>query len=181
MRKRARFVRLVGGLVVFGLSIALMVNAGLGLGPWDVLHQGLAERLGVKIGWVVVAVSALALLAWIPLRERPGAGTVLNLVLVGPVIDAASSLLPSPGGVGSRVAMLCTGIVLNGIGTGLYVGAHLGPGPRDGLMTAFAARGHTIRSVRWTIEVTVLAAGLAVGGSVGAGTKATSMPSGTPR
>jgi uncharacterized membrane protein YczE len=167
-----RLVRLVVGLVLFGFSLALMVEAELGLGPWDVFHQGIADRLDVQIGWVVIAVGALALLAWIPLRERPGIGTVANTVLVGVVMNVSLDTLPSPERLPVRVTMLAVAIVLNGLATGLYIGAGLGPGPRDGLMTGIARRGHSVRVVRTGIEVTVLVAGIALGGTVGVGTVA---------
>jgi len=161
------------GLVLFGISTALMLRSRLGLAGWDVLHQGLAARTGLSIGTVVIAVGALVLLAWIPLRQRPGLGTVSNVVVVGLAADAALDLLPSPSAVAPRVALLAAGILLNGIATGLYVGAGLGPGPRDGLMTGFAVRtGRSLRRVRIMIEVAVLAAGWLLGGSVGVGTVA---------
>lgn len=166
----ARLVRLYAGLVAFGVSLALMLRADLGLGPWDVLHQGLAERLGVPIGWVVIGVGVVVMLAWIPLRERPGLGTVSNAILIGLVVDAALAVLPSPQPVTLRIAFLVVGIVGTAIGTGLYVGAGFGPGPRDGLMTGLARRGLSVRLVRTSIEVTVLILGFFLGGSVGIGT-----------
>jgi uncharacterized membrane protein YczE len=165
-------VQLHAGLALFALSLALMVEAGLGLGPWDVLHQGLAVRAGWSIGWVIVAVSVLVLLAWIPLRQRPGFGTLANAVLVGLVVDAALAVLPTPNQLWLRWTVLVSGVVLNGVATGLYIGARLGPGPRDGLMTGLAARGHSIRLVRTGIEVTVLVVGFLMGGTVGIGTLA---------
>jgi uncharacterized membrane protein YczE len=168
----ARVLRLYVGLVGFGVSLALMVRAGLGLGPWDVLHQGIARHLGVPIGWVVIAVSVLVLLAWIPLRERPGFGTLSNVVVVGLVVDLTLAALPSPRALLLRAAFLTTGILANAVATGLYIGAGLGPGPRDGLMTGLARRGHSVAAVRTTIEVSVLAVGFAFGGSIGVGTLA---------
>jgi uncharacterized membrane protein YczE len=165
-----RLVRLVVGLVLFGFSLALMVEAELGLGPWDVFHQGIADRLGVQIGWVVIAVGALALLTWIPLRERPGIGTVANTVLVGVSMNVSLDALPTPEQLPVRITMLVAAIVLNGLATGLYIGAGLGPGPRDGLMTGIVRRGHSIRVVRTGIELTVLVIGIALGGTVGVGT-----------
>ena len=165
-----RLLQLYVGLVCFGVSLALMLRADLGLGPWDVLHQGVAGRIGVPIGWVVIGVGAAVMLAWIPLRERPGVGTLSNVVVVGLVVDAALGQLPAPGPLPVRVTFLVVGIVGTAIGTGLYVGAGLGPGPRDGLMTGLARRGWSVRLVRTGIEVAVLAVGVVLGGSVGVGT-----------
>ena len=165
-----RVVQLYAGLVAFGTSLALMLRANLGLGPWDVLHQGLADRLGVPIGWVVIGTGLVVMLAWIPLRERPGIGTLSNAVLVGLIADAALALISPPGQMPVRVAFLVLGIVGTAIGTGLYVGAGFGPGPRDGLMTGLARRGISVRIVRTGIEVCALGVGLLLGGSVGIGT-----------
>jgi uncharacterized membrane protein YczE len=167
-----RILWLYVGLAGFGVSLALMVQARLGLDPWDVLHQGIARLLGVRIGWVVIVVSFVVLAAWIPLRQRPGFGTISNAVVVGLVVNVAVSLIPAPSALAARAGMLAAAIVVNGIATGLYIGAGLGPGPRDGLMTGLAARGHSIRVVRTIIEVSVLATGFALGGSVGIGTVA---------
>jgi uncharacterized membrane protein YczE len=167
-----RLARLYLGLGCFGVSLALMVRARLGLGPWDVMHQGIARHLGVQLGWVTIAVSGLVLLAWIPLRQRPGLGTVSNAVVVGLVVNGALDVLPAPGPLGWRVAWLVGGIGLNAVATACYIGAGLGPGPRDGLMTGFAARGHSLRAVRTLIELSVLAAGFALGGTAGIGTVA---------
>jgi uncharacterized membrane protein YczE len=160
------------GLVGFGVSLALMVRAQLGLGPWDVLHQGLAGRLHVPIGWVVIGVGAVVLLAWIPLRQRPGIGTVSNAVVVGLVVDGALAVLPAPGSLAVRVTFLAVGIGGNAVATALYIGAGLGPGPRDGLMTGLARRGLSVRAVRTGLELTALAIGFVLGGSVGVGTLA---------
>lgn len=168
----ARILRLYVGLVGFGVSLALMVRARLGLGPWDVLHQGLAGRLHVPIGWVVIGVGAVVLLAWIPLRQRPGIGTVSNAVVVGLVVDGALAVLPAPGSLPVRVTFLAVGIAGNAVATALYIGAGLGPGPRDGLMTGLARRGLSIRAVRTGLELTALAIGFVLGGSVGVGTVA---------
>jgi uncharacterized membrane protein YczE len=169
-RLRTRLVNLYLGLVLFGLSMALMIVADLGLDPWDVFHQGIAERSGIRFGWVVILVGGAVLLAWIPLRQRPGIGTVSNVIVVGLAVDAALAVLPEPELLAVRTALLLTGIVLNGVATGLYVGAGLGPGPRDGLMTGLARRGRSIRVVRTAIEVAVLAVGWLLGGTVGVGT-----------
>jgi uncharacterized membrane protein YczE len=168
----ARLVRLYLGLAGFGVSLALMVRARLGLGPWDVLHQGIARHLGVQLGWVTIGVSGLVLLAWIPLRQRPGLGTVSNAIIVGLVVNGALDVLPAPGLLAWRVVWLAAGIGLNGLATACYIGAGLGPGPRDGLMTGIAARGHSLRVVRTLIELSVLAIGFALGGAVGVGTVA---------
>jgi uncharacterized membrane protein YczE len=166
----SRLVNLYLGLVLFGLSVALMVRAGLGLDPWDVLHQGLSERTGIGLGWVVIGVGAVVLLMWWPLHQRPGLGTVSNVIVVGLTAQGALAVLPHPGPLALRFAFLVVGIVANGVATGLYIGAGLGPGPRDGLMTGLAARGHSIRLMRTAIEVSVLAAGWLLGGTVGVGT-----------
>ena len=165
-----RFVQLYVGLVLFGFSTALLVLAHLGLDPWDVFHQGVARRIGIHIGTATIAISGVVLLLWIPLRQRPGFGTLSNAIVVGLVIDATLFLMPRPSGLVLRLATLVGAVILNGLATGLYIGAGLGPGPRDGLMTGLAARGHSIRVVRTGIEVTVLALGWLLGGSVGIGT-----------
>ena len=169
-RPGRRLVGLYAGLVLFGVSMALMLVSGLGLGPWDVLHQGLAARTGLPIGWIVVGVGALVLLLWVPLGQRPGLGTVSNVLVVGLAVDAALAVLPQPRHLLVRLAFLVVGVVANGAATGLYIGAGLGPGPRDGLMTGLAGRGHSIRLVRTLIELSVLAVGWLLGGTVGAGT-----------
>jgi len=169
-RRFRRAVSLAAGLVLFGVSVALLVVAGLGLDPWDVFQQGLARRLGVPIGQTVIAVGVLVLLLWIPLRQRPGIGTIANVVVVGLMIDATLPLLPTPHVLAWRIAYLLAGVGLNAVATGLYIGAGLGPGPRDGLMTGLAARGLSIRVARTSIEVSVLAAGWLLGGTVGVGT-----------
>lgn len=166
----ARLVQLVIGLVLVGLALALIVEADLGLDPWNVFHQGVSERTGIGLGWVVILASGVILLLWIPLRQRPGIGTVLNSILIGLAIEAGIALLPSPTGWGARLAFFAVGIVINGIAIGMYIGAGLGTGPRDGVMTGFAARGHSIRVVRTAIELTALVSGIVLGGSVGVGT-----------
>ena len=165
-----RLASLYAGIVLFGVSVALMIAARLGLDPWDVFHQGLARRTGLPIGWIVNGIGVVVLLLWIPLRERPGIGTLSDAVLVGFVIDAALPLLPRPEALMARVAFLLAAILLNAVATALYVGAGLGPGPRDGLMTGLARRGWPIRRVRTSIELAGLAAGWLLGGTVGIGT-----------
>lgn len=166
----AKLWSLYGGLLAFGAGLALMLRADLGLGPWDVLHQALADRLGLPIGWVVNGVAVLVMLAWIPLRVRPGLGTVSNVVVVGLAVDGALRVLPEPGPLALRFVFLIAGILVTATATGLYVGAGFGPGPRDGLMTGLARRGIPIRVARTGIELGALGLGLALGGSVGIGT-----------
>lgn len=167
---RARLPRLVAGLLACGVGLALMVLARFGLGPWEVLHQGLSRRTGIPIGAVGIAVGFLVLLAWVPLRQRPGVGTLTNVVLIGLTIDAVLAVTPAPESVPVRAGCLAAGITLMGIGSGLYIGAGLGAGPRDGLMTGLAARGHSLRLVRTVLELSALVGGWALGGTVGIGT-----------
>jgi uncharacterized membrane protein YczE len=170
-RPARRLVQLYAGLVLYGASMALQIRAGLGLDPWDVFHQGVSDRTGLSFGTVVIVVGAIVLLAWIPLRQRPGFGTVSNVFVIGIAVDAALAVLPHAGSAPAAVAMLVGGVGLNGVAGGAYIGAGLGPGPRDGLMTGLVRRtGRSVRLVRTTIEVTVLAAGAALGGTVGVGT-----------
>lgn len=169
-RLPARLALLAGGLVLYGVSDGMLVLAGLGLDPWDVLHQGLSRSYGLQVGTWSIVVGALVLLGWIPLRQRPGLGTVCNVVVIGVVINATLALVPAPHARPSQVALLLVAVALNGVATGAYIGAGLGPGPRDGLSTGIAARGVSLRVVRTGIEVTVLAAGWLLGGSVGVGT-----------
>ncbi|MGI8759234.1 MAG: YczE/YyaS/YitT family protein [Acidimicrobiales bacterium] len=170
MPLRRRLTQLVVGLVTAGVGLALGVRGDLGLGPWDVLHQGIAERLDVSMGTVVIAVGAVVLLAWWPLHQRLGLGTVLNVVTVGAVLDLSLRLLPEPHSLVTQVAAMLTGVVAVGLGSGLYLGARLGPGPRDGLMTALAGRGPSIRLVRTAIELSALGLGWLLGGTIGIGT-----------
>ncbi|MGN6576254.1 MAG: YczE/YyaS/YitT family protein [Nocardioides sp.] len=166
-----RLVQLFAGLALYGVSLALVLRAGLGLAPWDVLHQGLAGILGTTVGQMVIAVSFVVLLLWIPLRERPGFGTVANAVLVGVFVDLTMAVLDDAGSWWARIALLLAGVGLNGLATALYIGASLGSGPRDGLMTGLVRRtGRSVRVVRTGLEVTVLAVGWLLGGTVGVGT-----------
>jgi uncharacterized membrane protein YczE len=166
-----RLAQLYAGLVLYGASMALQIRAGLGLDPWDVFHQGVAERTGLSFGTVVILTGAVVLLAWVPLRQRPGVGTISNVIVIGLAVDATLALLPGAGSAPVAVLMLLAGVGLNAVACGAYIGAGLGPGPRDGLMTGLVRRtGGSIRVVRLTIEVTVLAAGAALGGTVGVGT-----------
>lgn len=168
-----RLAQLYAGLVLYGISMALMIEAALGLNPWDVLHEGLAGRVPLTFGQVTIAVGALVLLAWIPLRQRPGFGTVSNVVVIGLAVDASLALLPAPDSLLVRAVWLASGIGLNAVATAAYIGARLGPGPRDGLMTGLVRRtGSSVRIVRTLLEVSVLATGWLLGGTVGIGTVA---------
>ncbi|WP_304115128.1 YitT family protein [Mycolicibacterium bacteremicum] len=166
-----RLARLLTGLTGYGFSMALMVQAGLGLDPWDVFHQGLSRHTGMTIGLVSAIVGVVVLLAWIPLRNRPGVGTVANVIVIAVTVDVGIALLPAPTDLRLRIAMMLGAVLLNALSTVLYIGAGLGPGPRDGLMTGLVARtGRSVRLVRTAIEVTVLTIGFLLGGTVGIGT-----------
>ena len=167
---RRRLPRLLFGQTICGLGIASMVTADLGLGPWDVLHQGLARLTGASIGLMSIVTGILVLTAWLPLRERPGLGTLTNVVVIGVVIDVALLWLETPAGLLPRTLMMLAGPLLFGVGSGFYLGAGLGSGPRDGVMTGLARRGWPVGVARTTIEVTVLAVGWLLGGTVGVGT-----------
>jgi len=170
-RLTRRLTQLYAGLALYGASSALLVRAGLGLEPWGVLHQGLAARTGLSIGVVSIVVGAVVLLLWIPLRQRPGLGTVSNVFAVGIAMDATLALVPAVHGLGAQIPLMAAGIVLNGVATGLYISARFGPGPRDGLMTGLnLLTGGSIRLVRTAIEVAVVVTGFLLGGSLGAGT-----------
>ncbi|MDX3900620.1 MAG: hypothetical protein QHC40_08960 [Sphingobium sp.] len=171
-----RLFQLFWGLGLYGFSMAMMLRADLGLDPWDVLHQGLAPRLGLSFGMTVNLIGALVLLLWWPLRQRPGIGTVANILVIGAAVDLSLMILPDPSGpasygLGWRLGWLVAGIVLNGIAGGAYIGAGLGPGPRDGLMTGLCRRTcWPVKRVRTGIELAVLATGWALGGTLGLGT-----------
>lgn len=166
-----RISQLLIGLAMYGISLAMFIRAGLGLDPWDVFHQGLAQKTGYSIGVVVIAVSFLVLLLWIPLRQMPGIGTIANAVLVGLFADLGLLLIPAFSHLGGQIAMLAGAVILNGIASACYIGARFGPGARDGLMTGLVRRtGWSVRVVRTGIEVLVLAVGFFLGGSVGVGT-----------
>ncbi|MGV9967003.1 membrane protein YczE [Streptomyces olivaceus] len=166
-----RLIQLYGGLVLYGASSALLVRSGLGLEPWNVLHQGVAEHTGLSMGVVLTVTGAAVLLLWIPLRQRPGLGTVSNVLVIGAAMDASLGVVPDAHGWTPRIAMMVAGIVLNGAATGLYIAARFGPGPRDGLMTGLNRRtGLSVRLVRTAVEITVVVTGFALGGTVGVGT-----------
>lgn len=166
-----RLIQLFLGLALYGFAIGLMVRANLGLSPWDVLNEGLSERTGLTFGMVVNIIGAAVLLLWIPLRQRPGIGTIANVLLIGIFADLSLWLLPPAPSLTIGLAMLLLGVVLTGVATGAYIGAGLGPGPRDGLMTGLVKRtGGSVRLIRTGIELTVLAVGWLLGGTVGLGT-----------
>ncbi|CAM5667221.1 hypothetical protein AQI96_19600 [Streptomyces canus] len=166
-----RLIQLYAGLALYGASSALLVEAGLGLEPWGVLHQGLAELTDLSIGVVSIIVGAAVLLLWIPLRQRPGLGTVSNVFVVGIAMDATLATVPEVHALAVRIPLLLAGILLNGVATGLYIAADFGPGPRDGLMTGLHRRtGRSIRLMRTAVEVTVVVTGFVLGGTIGIGT-----------
>ena len=165
-----RSLRLLAGLVLFGIALAALVQADLGLDPWTVFNQGVADRTGLTIGGVTIICSLLLLLVWIPLGQRPGVGTVANALIVGPVLDLGLVVIPAPAHLGAQVGYAVAAILGAAVATGLYVGAGWGPGPRDGLMTGLAARGVPIAWARASIELTVLVVGWLLGGTVGVAT-----------
>ena len=167
---RRRLPQLLLGIALLGIGIAMTLQAHLGVSPYDVLHQGLAKRTGLSFGTVVIGVGVVILLLWIPLRQRPGIGTVVNTLTVGLVIDLVLQVLPEPDLLAARVVLLLGGVLVAALGMGLYIGAGLGPGPRDGLMTGIAAKGYPLWAVRTALEVAALLAGWALGGNVGVGT-----------
>jgi uncharacterized membrane protein YczE len=175
-RRGRRFGQLLLGLGLYGFSMALMIRGRLGVDPWDVFHLGLNHLLHMDLGLLIVVVSVVVLLAWIPMRQRPGLGTLANVVLIGAATSGTLALVPAPSPMGLRVAFLVLGVALNGLAGALYIGAGLGPGARDGLMTGLVARGWgSVRRVRTCIEVAVLAvgwvlSGTLLGGPVGPGT-----------
>lgn len=166
-----RLPQLLVGLVLYGASLAMMVRGALGLAPWDVLHSGFIRHVPITLGQAVVLWSFVVLLLWIPLREKPGIGTILNAVLVGLAADATLAVLVRPDELWLRVLLMVSGVVLNGLATALYIGSQFGRGPRDGLMTGLARRtGLSLRLVRTALEVVVVVAGLLMGGVLGIGT-----------
>src|SRR3954454_19385608 len=167
-----RVTQLFAGLVLYGVSMAFMVESDLGLNPWDVFHQGVSKATGVSFGWVVLLTGIPVLLLWIPLRQRPGFGTIANLVVIGFAADGALAVLAPGGSMAMRVTYLVVGIALNGVATAMYIGARFGPGPRDGLMTGIVNKWPrlSIRVVRTSIEVLVLGTGFLLGGTLGVGT-----------
>jgi uncharacterized membrane protein YczE len=166
-----RLVQLYAGLLLYGFSIALMVRSDLGLAPWDVLHSGLTKWFPIDIGEALVIVSFLVMIAWVPLREMPGIGTVSNAILIGLSTDVFLAVIEAPHGLALRAALLVAGVGLQGVATAAYIGAQLGRGPRDGLMTGLSRRtDRSLRMVRTAMELTVVAVGLVLGGVAGLGT-----------
>jgi uncharacterized membrane protein YczE len=170
-RRGRRLSQLTVGLVLYGVSMAMMVRSTLGLDPWDVFHSGIASRVPLSFGTIVIITGVTVLLLWVPLRQMPGLGTVLNAVVIGLAADGTLSLVAAPTALLERAPLLVGGILLNGLATALYIGSQFGPGPRDGLMTGLVRRtGLSVRIVRTSIEVGVLAIGWLLGGTVGLGT-----------
>ena len=166
-----RLVQLYAGLVLYGASLALMVRGELGLAPWDVLHSGFIRHVPISLGQAVILFSVVVLLLWVPLRETPGLGTVSNAVVVGLAADATLAVLSAPDQLWFRIGLMVAGVVLNGLATAMYIGAQLGRGPRDGLMTGLArVTGRSLRLVRTGLEVGVVVIGLLLGGALGVGT-----------
>jgi uncharacterized membrane protein YczE len=171
-RLARRLGRLLVGLVLFGLGVRCMLASGLGVPPWDVLHQGLAVTFGLTVGIWSIIVSVLVLLLWIPIGERYGIGTLANAVVIGATIDLSAGLIPEPAEMVPAVLLVGLGVLVIGVASGLYIGADFGPGPRDGLMTGISRKGPSLRLTRVVIEVTVLAIGWMLGGTFGVGTVA---------
>ncbi len=170
-RRTRRVTQLFAGLLLYGFSMGVMVRAGLGLDPWDVLHQGLADRLPFSFGVTIVLVSIVVLLLWVPIRQRPGVGTLANTVVIGLATDASLALLPVAPNLAIAIVAMVGAVMLNAVAGALYIGAGLGPGPRDGLMTGLVARGAgSVFVVRTLIEGSVLIGGWLLGGTVGVAT-----------
>lgn len=167
-----RLARCIGGLALFGAGIALILHAQLGAAPWDMLHQGISNKTGIRVGLVIELVGLAILLLWIPLRQRPGVGTILNAIEIGLVVDLVGPHLPDTDRLVARFAYLLVGIVIIAIGSGFYIGAGLGPGPRDGLMLGFIQRGYSVRVARTSVELTVGIAAVMLGVRPGIGTLA---------
>jgi uncharacterized membrane protein YczE len=171
-RPAQRLTRCIVGLAMFGLGISMFVTARLGLAPWDVFHQGVSHHTGIPLGWVIEIVGFLLLLLWIPLRQRPGVGTILNALEIGLVVNLIGNHLPSTDLIVGRLAYVVGAVLAIAIGSGLYIGAGLGTGPRDGIMVGLAARGYSVRVTRTVLEAVVLAVGILLGGHIGIGTVA---------
>jgi uncharacterized membrane protein YczE len=171
-RPGQRLARCIVGQIFFGLGISMFVTARLGLAPWDVFHQGVSRHTGIPLGWVIEIVGFALLLLWIPLHQRPGVGTILNAVVIGQVVNLIGDHLPSTDRLVPRLAYVVGAVLVIAVGSGLYIGAGLGTGPRDGIMVGLAARGWSVRVTRTVLEALVMAVGIALGGHVGVGTLA---------
>lgn len=167
-----RLLRCVVGLAMFGLGITLFIRADLGLAPWDVFHKGLSNKLDISIGVVIIGVGLLLLLLWIPLRQKPGIGTILNALEIGFTVDLLKPLIGEPHNIVARLALVVAALLSVALGSALYIGAALGPGPRDGLMLGLASKGVSVRFARTAVEATTLVGGVLLGGTVGIGTVA---------
>jgi uncharacterized membrane protein YczE len=166
-----RLAQLFAGLWLYGASMAMQIRATLGLDPWDVLHEGLTRRTGLSFGLITAITGVVVLLAWIPLRQKPGVGTIANVVLIAVSVDVSLAIIPEPQGLLPRIVLLALGIVLNAVAFAAYVGSRLGPGPRDGMVTGFCRRtGISLRVVRTVVELLVLGTGWLLGGTIGIGT-----------
>ncbi|MEV6240132.1 hypothetical protein [Lentzea sp. NPDC051838] len=166
-----RLTQLAAGLWLYGASMAMQIRATLGLDPWDVLHEGLTKRTGLSFGLITAITGVVVLLAWIPLRQKPGVGTIANVVLIAVSVDVSLAIIPAPQELLPRIVLLTLGIVLNAVAFAAYVGSRLGPGPRDGMVTGFCRRtGVSLRLTRTVVELLVLATGWLLGGTVGIGT-----------
>lgn len=171
-RRIERLIRCIGGLALFGAGINMFLASDLGLAPWDVFHQGLSKHTGIPVGFVIEIIGALIVVAWIPLKQRIGVGTILNTIEIGLVVAIIGDSLPTSDRLAIRAAYVAAGLLSIAVGSGLYIGAGLGPGPRDGVMLGMAARGISVRAARTAIEITVLTCGVLLGGRVGVGTAA---------
>jgi uncharacterized membrane protein YczE len=171
-RRAHRMIQLQLGLILYGISDGMILMSGLGANPWDVFHQGLSRHIGLPVGTTVILVGVAVMLFWIPLRQKPGFGTLSNVVVIGLAMDGAMAWMPTPHAWWLRWGEMLGGVLLNGVATGAYIGAGMGPGPRDGVMTGYAARGHSVRVVRTSMELAVLTGGWLLGGTVGVGTAA---------
>jgi uncharacterized membrane protein YczE len=167
-----RLTRCIVGLAFFGLGISMFVTASLGLAPWDVFHQGVSSHTGIALGWVIEIVGFVLLLLWIPLRQRPGVGTILNALEIGLVVNLIGDHLPATDRLIPRLFYVVGAVFVIALGSGLYIGAGLGTGPRDGIMVGLAARGYSVRMTRTVLEFVVMASGIALGGHIGIGTLA---------
>lgn len=171
-RVTERLARCAFGLFLFGLGITFFIRAQLGLAPWDVFHTGVSDRTDVAVGTVIIVVGVFLLLLWIPLRQRPGLGTIMNAVEIGLVVNLTKPIIGEPDHIAGRLALMLAGLVIVGLGSAIYIGSGLGAGPRDGLMLGLSERGISVRLARTVIELSVLVTGIVLGGPIGLGTVA---------